>query len=741
MYIYINVRLLTMSKDSIFNTTDYKHVSVKFYLYALLLLFCNCLLLAGCDCCGCCSFVDCGCFSSCFDECWSNNETNDNAENSGCCSWIGGILSRFNFWNNNNNNNQNPGVNNNNLNNQNKNNQNPGVNNNNLNNQNNNNQNPGWNNNNLNNHIGNDEKKEDDRIKKEKEEKIQKEKEEKIQKEKEDDRIKKEKEEKIQKEKEEKIQKENEEKERKRKEKEAKRKSEEKERKRKEKNKIPYKEQGKENLVDITTEVKKIFDHMSNNQNLGKEEEKEEIIQGYLSDILKIAIKLVGKLEDQLSKTFQNFYENLIQYNKLIQQHNDELRNFIKANNYSHPKNCKICKKMIKGILFKCSICTDYYICNKCAEKDYCFYNKHMHDFILLFGDQMKTKKILCINEDDNEILEGHHNINEKLDKYNKKANKVEDNNERQNNYSNFNFEKEYLFKLSFLIRLWLYISSLRKKIQNNNFNQYVNNQNNNFDQYVDNYASKMYRKKSINDIATDDNNKRKELKDRNNIFKYYNQEKTKSTTYEDTIINKTDELEENFIKQIAYIITQIGKEYQNIFKQKNERFQNYIKKIKNNMDDINKQIQEENEKYKGKEHEEICQICNQKIKGFLYQSCIDEKYYICAQCLFYKHNLYNEKGHYFKRLTRSWKKKSLENYMTYMTMDEQNTTMDEQNTTMDEQNTTMDEQNTTMNEQNTTMDEQKNIKRTKKMGQKCTQTVGYKKGYRKTETEPENET
>ena len=64
-YIYINVRLLTMSKDSIFKT-GYKHVSVKFYLYALLLLFCNCLLLAGCDCGGCCSFVDCGCFSSCL---------------------------------------------------------------------------------------------------------------------------------------------------------------------------------------------------------------------------------------------------------------------------------------------------------------------------------------------------------------------------------------------------------------------------------------------------------------------------------------------------------------------------------------------------------------------------------------------------------------------------------------------------------------------------------------------------
>ena len=584
-----------------------KIISVKFYLYALLLLCGNCLLLAGCDCCGCCSCVDCGCCSSCFDECWSNNETNDNAENSDCCSWIGGILSHFNFWNNNNNNNQNPGVNNNNLNNQNNNNLNPGVNNNNqnpggnnnnLNNQNNNNPNPGVNNNNLNNHIGNDEKKEEERKKKEEERKRKEEEKERKRKE----------EEKIQKEKERKR-KEEEEKERNRKEEERKRKEEEdrikkeKERKRKEeeekiqkekeanhkkiekmrkeKNKIPYKEQGKENLVDITTEVKKIFDHMSNNQNFGKEEEKEEIIQGYLSDILKIAIKLVGKLEDQLIKTFQNFYENLIQYNKLIQQHNDELQNFIKANNYSHPKNCKICKKMIKGILFKCSICTDYYICNECAEQDYCFYNKHMHDFILLFGDQMETKKILCINEDDNEILEEHHNINEKLDKYNKKANKVEDNNERQNNYSNFNFEKEYLFKLSFLIRLWIYISSLRKKIKNNNFNQYVNNQNNNFDQYVDNYTSKMYRKKSINDIAPDDNNKRKELKDRENIFKYYNREKTKSTTYEDTIINKTDELEEKFIKQIAYIITQIGKEYQTIFKQKMKDFKTTLKKLR----------------------------------------------------------------------------------------------------------------------------------------------------------------
>ena len=89
-----------MSKDnSTFSITDYKHVSVKFYLYALLLLFGNCLLLAGCDCGGCCSFVDCGCFSNCFGDRGANGmdvQKDEKVQEDSGLFWR--ILSYLNLW-------------------------------------------------------------------------------------------------------------------------------------------------------------------------------------------------------------------------------------------------------------------------------------------------------------------------------------------------------------------------------------------------------------------------------------------------------------------------------------------------------------------------------------------------------------------------------------------------------------------------------------------------------------------
>ena len=52
-------------------------------------------------------------------------------------------------------------------------------------------------------------------------------------------------------------------------------------------------------------------------------------------------------------------------------------------------KICKKCEKPIKGILYKCCECEEYYLCEKCEEMNY-IDKLHPHYFIKIRKNKIK---------------------------------------------------------------------------------------------------------------------------------------------------------------------------------------------------------------------------------------------------------------------------------------------------------------------------------------------------------------
>ena len=103
-----------------------------------------------------------------------------------------------------------------------------------------------------------------------------------------------------------------------------------------------------------------------------------------------------------------------------------DLLKLSKLNNIKHNKECRKCgQNPIIGILYKCSECKDFYLCDKCEQKN--FIDKiHPHDFIKI-RKSSKKKFIIGNNERKSEIQEKK-NENEEIKNKNWKISRNENN-------------------------------------------------------------------------------------------------------------------------------------------------------------------------------------------------------------------------------------------------------------------------------------------------------------------------
>ena len=144
---------------------------------------------------------------------------------------------------------------------------------------------------------------------------------------------------------------------------------------------------------------------------------KEEEIKNKLNSFLgKIEINCFNKYKDIFDKTIK----------KINNEQMSDLLKLSKLNNIKHNKECRKCgQNPIIGILYKCSECKDFYLCDKCEQKN--FIDKiHPHDFIKI-RKSSKKKFIIGNNERKSEIQEKK-NENEEIKNKNWKISRNENN-------------------------------------------------------------------------------------------------------------------------------------------------------------------------------------------------------------------------------------------------------------------------------------------------------------------------
>ena len=144
---------------------------------------------------------------------------------------------------------------------------------------------------------------------------------------------------------------------------------------------------------------------------------KEEEIKNKLNSFLgKIEINCFNKYKDIFDKTIK----------KINNEQMSDLLKLSKLNNIKHNKECRKCgQNPIIGMLYKCSECKDFYLCDKCEQKN--FIDKiHPHDFIKI-RKSSKKKFIIGNNERKSEIKEKK-NENEEIKNKNWKISRNENN-------------------------------------------------------------------------------------------------------------------------------------------------------------------------------------------------------------------------------------------------------------------------------------------------------------------------
>ena len=144
---------------------------------------------------------------------------------------------------------------------------------------------------------------------------------------------------------------------------------------------------------------------------------KEEEIKNKLNSFLgKIEINCFNKYKDIFDKTIK----------KINNEQMSDLLKLSKLNNIKHNKECRKCgQNPIIGMLYKCSECKDFYLCDKCEQKN--FIDKiHPHDFIKI-RKSSKKKFIIGNNERKSEIQEKK-NENEEIKNKNWKISRNENN-------------------------------------------------------------------------------------------------------------------------------------------------------------------------------------------------------------------------------------------------------------------------------------------------------------------------
>ncbi len=114
--------------------------------------------------------------------------------------------------------------------------------------------------------------------------------------------------------------------------------------------------------------------------------------------------KFLEKIKTVNNNNFNLYIKNLEDLEKMrndefLEKKNDleklksEFLKINEINNYKHFNiKCKKCgKNPIKGLLYKCSICKDYYLCDKCEQINY-LENTHQHYFLKIRKTSKKLK-------------------------------------------------------------------------------------------------------------------------------------------------------------------------------------------------------------------------------------------------------------------------------------------------------------------------------------------------------------
>jgi hypothetical protein len=156
---------------------------------------------------------------------------------------------------------------------------------------------------------------------------------------------------------------------------------------------------GQENLKKL---IKNNIINKKQFENIKEEFDKKikNKIELYINKFIKkfveeIKIKTNELIESYINKL--NKYENERQFEfKEKNEKNEKLKlDFIKIINSSQKtfnKRCKQCEEYpIKGILYECSKCEGYYLCEKCEELNYLNKN-HQHYFIKIRDVSSKDK-------------------------------------------------------------------------------------------------------------------------------------------------------------------------------------------------------------------------------------------------------------------------------------------------------------------------------------------------------------
>ncbi len=213
--------------------------------------------------------------------------------------------------------------------------------------------------------------------------------------------------------------------------------------------------------------------------NLNKvEKDYKEKFESEIKTILEeIKNKLINETRRKCEEEFNKYIEELEEAeNKRKKEYDGGLesinyRMLIESSDLIHNIQCKQCEiKPIIGVLYKCECCRDYYLCEKCEDKNY-HSNKHPHNFIKM----RKSDKMII----DKEAI-------------NKNQDDKKDNQSQKNNENN------------------------QKSYNENNYNPYVKMNNYDNNQRDINYNKKKHDEKNIRDNKINNNNNQMKQKEDN---------------------------------------------------------------------------------------------------------------------------------------------------------------------------------------------------------------------------------
>ena len=208
--------------------------------------------------------------------------------------------------------------------------------------------------------------------------------------------------------------------------------------------KLKYKNEMINHKIDFEKQIKLLLNSIENKFLEEIKISNEEKINIYLNEM------------KELEKGRKEKFEEIMKNNEKDKL---ELIKISKLSNIKHfNKKCKKCgEEPIEGILYECSLCKEYYLCEKCEQINY-LDKSHIHNFIKIRKPSNK------------------YNIEQKLLE-NNKSNLIELNKDNKlNNYNNENYSFEFKIEENILSKDEEN-KIIKLIIKNNGINQWIKNE------------------------------------------------------------------------------------------------------------------------------------------------------------------------------------------------------------------------------------------------------------------------